>query len=77
LINWGILPFIINDETAFGNDSFIFIPGIAKAVREKEAAIACYVLGEKTAEITATLGELTDNERQILLDGCLINHYAR
>jgi aconitate hydratase len=78
LINWGLLPFVINSETAFSNDSFIFIPGLAKAVREKETAIACYVLGEKIAKITATLGaELTDNERHILLDGCLINHYAR
>jgi len=74
------LPFIITDETAIQNDGFVFIPGIAKAVREKAEAITCYVLGEKVIEMNAAfgaaLGGLTDNERRILLDGCLINHYA-
>jgi len=76
LINWGILPFVITDEKAFALDDFVFFPGIAKAVREKAGTIKGYVLGDDT-EIAATLGELTDDERQILLDGCLINHYGR
>jgi aconitate hydratase len=75
LINWGILPFIITDETALGLNYWIFLPNIQKQVREKAAIIKGYVLGDKPAEITVTLGELTDTERQILLDGCLINHY--
>jgi len=44
-------------------------------VKEKAAAIKGYVLGDKPSEIAVTLGELTDTERQILLDGCLINYY--
>jgi len=75
LINWGILPFIITDETALGLDSWIFLPNIQKQVREKAQTINGYVLGGKPSEITVTLGELTDTERQILLDGCLINYY--
>jgi aconitate hydratase len=75
LINWGILPFILADETALSLESWIFIPNIQKQVREKAANIKGYVLGEKPSEITVTLGELTDTERQILLDGCLINYY--
>ncbi|MDR2576363.1 MAG: hydratase [Treponema sp.] len=76
LINWGILPFIITDETAFSLNSWIFIPNIQKQVREKAANIKAYVLGDKPSEINVTLGGLTDTERQILLDGCLINYYA-
>jgi len=76
LINWGILPFVITDEKAIGPGSFIFFPNIKKAVREKTETIRGYVLGDKITEITATLGELTDAERQILIDGCLINYYA-
>ncbi|MCL2271164.1 MAG: hydratase, partial [Treponema sp.] len=77
LINWGVLPFVIADETVFNTGSFIFFPGIAKAVREKADSIQGYMLGEQATEITVTLGELTDAERQILIDGCLINHYAQ
>jgi len=77
LINWGILPFLFTDESAFSNGDYIFFPGIKSAVQEKKERITGYVLGEKTGEISATLGELTDAERQILVDGCLINYYAR
>jgi len=76
LINWGILPFVIADEKAFALEDFVFFPGIAKAIREKAGTVKGYVLGENR-EVTASLGELTDDERQILLDGCLINHYGR
>jgi len=77
LINWGILPFLITNESAFSNGDYIFFPDIKKAVREKADKINGFVLGENTSEITATLGELTDAEREILIDGCLINFYAR
>jgi aconitate hydratase len=75
LINWGILPFIITDEKAINLNSWIFIPNIQKQVKEKARIIKGYVLGGKPSEITVTLGELTDSERQILIDGCLINYY--
>jgi len=76
LINWGILPFLVTDESAFGLNSFIFFPNIKKAVQEKTEQIKGYVLGDSVTEIKAALGELTDAERQILIDGCLINYYA-
>ena len=76
LINWGILPFVINDEKALSIDSYVFFPKIKTAVREKTAVITGYVLGDKAAQIKASLGELTDSERKILIDGCLINFYA-
>ena len=77
LINWGILPFLVTDENAFANGDYIFFPGIKKAALEKTENIKGYVLGESAREITVTLGELTDTEREILIDGCLINFYAR
>jgi len=76
LINWGILPFLVTDEKTFSDGDYVFFPHIKKAVREKTEQIKGYVLGENTGEITVTLGELTNNERQILIDGCLINYYA-
>jgi len=76
LINWGILPFLITDETAFSNGDYIFFPGIKSAVQEKKETIPGHVLGETVKEIKTALGGLTDPERQILIDGCLINYYA-
>jgi aconitate hydratase len=76
LINWGILPFLVTDEKAFANGDYIFFPGLKKAVQEKADKIHGFVLGEKVVEIAVALGELTDAERQILIDGCLINYYA-
>jgi aconitate hydratase len=76
LINWGILPFLVAGENIFKLNSFIFFPGIKKAVQDKSEQITGYVLGDTITEITAALGELTDAERQILIEGCLINYYA-
>ena len=74
LINWGMLPFIISEELPFANGDFIFIPGIADAVKNKTEEIKAYVVNKDMKEFTLTLGQLTDNEREIILQGCLINY---
>ncbi|MCR5452343.1 MAG: hydratase [Lachnospiraceae bacterium] len=77
LINWGMLPFLIEDgELPFANGDYIFVPGIKAAVSDKTENIKAYVVKpEGLKEFTVTLGDLTDDERQIILDGCLINYY--
>ena len=76
LINWGMLPFLIKEgELPFGNLDYLFLPGIRKAVEESADAITAYVVGQgglKPFELR--LGELTQEERQIILKGCLINY---
>ncbi|MDE6949831.1 MAG: hydratase, partial [Lachnospiraceae bacterium] len=78
LINWGMLPFLIEEgELPFGNLDYLFIPGIRKAVEEKIEVIKAYQVDAESGtlkEFTLTLGELTDEERQIILKGCLINY---
>ena len=78
LINWGMLPFLIPEgELPFKNLDYLFVPGIKKAVEEKTEVIKAYVVDrEKEAlkEFELKLGELTNEERQIILDGCLINY---
>jgi aconitate hydratase len=76
LINWGILPFVVSDEKALRPGDYVFFPDIKKAVTEKTGGIRGFVFGGKTTEITVSLGELTGTERQILIDGCLINYYS-
>ena len=76
LINWGMLPFLIgNGELPFRNKDYLFIPVIKKAVEEKQKEIPAYVIKESgLTAFTLQLGELTDEERQIILKGCLINY---
>ena len=75
LINWGMLPFLIPvGDLPFKNGDYIFVPDVKKAVEEKADDIKAYVVGEELKEFTMTLGELTDDEREIILKGCLINY---
>ena len=76
LINWGMLPFLIKEgELPFANGDYLFFPQIRKAVEEKDDVIQGYVVGaEGLKEFEVALGELTDDEREIILKGCLINY---
>ena len=76
LINWGMLPFLIpSGDLPFKNGDYLFFPGIRKAVEEKADVIKGYtVKGDALKEFDVTLGELTDDEREIILKGCLINY---
>lgn len=76
LINWGMLPFLIPEgDLPFANGDYLFIPDVRKAVEEKWDSITAYKVGEELIPFTLTLGELTDDEREIILKGCLINYY--
>ena len=76
LINWGMLPFLIPDgELPFKNKDYIFVPQIRQAVEEKWDEIKAYAVGDELKEFTLKLGDLTDDEREIILKGCLINYY--
>ena len=78
LINWGMLPFITEEDheaLSFKNGDYIFVPDVRKAVEEKQDVIKAFVVGDELKEITLKLGDLTDNEREIILKGCLINYY--
>ena len=75
LINWGMLPFTFDGELPFENGDFIFIPEVAKGIAEKASKFKAYVVKDGSMkEFELTMGELTDNEREIILNGCLINY---
>ena len=77
LINWGMLPFLIKEgELPFTNGDYIFIPEVRKAVEERKTEFTAYVVKDNTLkEFTLNMGELTEDERTIILKGCLINYY--
>ncbi len=77
LINWGMLPFLIDEgDLPFTKGDYIFVPEIRKAIEEKATEIKAYVVSEnEMKEFTLKMGELTEDERTIILKGCLINYY--
>ena len=76
LINWGMLPFTIEKgDLPFENKDYLFIPGIRKAVEDKLHDIPAYVVNKNMKPVMLKLGDLTDDEREIILKGCLINYY--
>ncbi len=76
LINWGMLPFLIGEgELPFQNLDYLFFPGIREAVAQKKDAFTAYVVRDgKLYPFGLRLGDLTDDERSIILKGCLINY---
>ena len=79
LINWGMLPFLIPaGDLPFSNGDYLFFPQVRKAVADKVDSITGYVVkADGLKEFQVTLGELTDDEREIILKGCLINYNRR
>ena len=77
LINWGMLPFLIPEgELPFRNGDYLFVPEIREAIEQKKTEIDAFVVKDgKLVPFTLQMGELTEDERTIILKGCLINYY--
>ena len=77
LINWGMLPFLIPEgELPFQNGDYLFVPEIREAIEQKKTEINAFVVKDgKLVPFTLQMGELTEDERTIILKGCLINYY--
>lgn len=76
LINWGMLPFLFeNDHLPFENGDYIFIKDIKNTIINKEDIVKAYVVNKDMKEFELKTGSLTDDERDIIVKGCLINYY--
>ena len=76
-INWGITPFLVEDPSVFALGDYVFIPGLRQAVLEGADSITAYAVKEDSSVLPfpVSIGALTDAERHIIADGCLINYY--
>jgi aconitate hydratase len=74
-INWGILPFVTEEGDSLPKNCWVFIKDIRKAVQGDGNLKACVIQGDTLQEVNLSLGSLTEGEKDILLDGCLINYY--
>jgi aconitate hydratase len=75
LINWGMLPFLYDGDLPFENGDYIFIKDIKEAIENNRSEIKAYVVNKDMKEFTMQMPKLTDDERKIILKGCLINYY--
>lgn len=78
VINWGMLPFLLDEEPSFEIGDFIYIPGVRKALEGDMQHIPAYVIkneeGNPIHEINLHIAEMTDEEKEIVKAGCLINY---
>ena len=76
-INWGMAPLLVEDESAYALGDWVFVPGIRKAILEGTKSFGAFVVKADgtVVKTTVSTGDLTDDERQIIADGCLINYY--
>jgi aconitate hydratase len=75
LINWGMIPFILKDGPLFGNEDHIFIPNLREAITLGQSSVKAYVISDTLKVFELGIGEMTEEERQVILAGCLINYY--
>jgi aconitate hydratase len=77
LINWGMLPFIIDEGALpFENLDYLFVPNIQSAIREGKTEFDAYVIKNgELKKFQLKMAELTPDEKDIILKGCLINYY--
>ena len=79
-INWGILPFTLDEGTPFDYDSgdCVFVPGIRQAVEQGREDIPAKVICRDGSvhDLLLHVKGLTQDEKEIILDGCLMNYYA-
>ncbi|MBP5250485.1 MAG: hydratase, partial [Lachnospiraceae bacterium] len=75
LINWGMIPFLFDSEADFEVGDYLFVKDIKDAIVNKRSEIKAYIVNKDNREITLKIGELTDDEREIIVKGCLINYY--
>ena len=76
-INWGMLPFLLDTPNVLDNGDYVFLPGVRKALLEAADVLEAVAVKPDggIVKFTVRLGAMTDAERQILADGCLINYY--
>ena len=74
LINWGMVPFILNGPADFSEDDYIFVPDIKKALNTVMKKITAFIIGDKTRKLSLAIEPLTEEEKEIIRCGSLINY---
>jgi aconitate hydratase len=73
LMNWGMIPFLLQGQPPFQNGDYIYVPNIREAVLSGQSTVPAYVISDEVKKFELQIGEMTKDERQIIAEGCLIN----
>ncbi len=76
-INWGMTPFLVENPEVFQLGDYIFVPDVRAHVLANDASFDAYAVKPDgtVTKFSVSTGVLTEPERQIIADGCLINYY--
>jgi len=74
VMNWGMLPFLLDAEPDFEVGDYIFVPNIKSHLRGDMSKIPAYIIGNDIKEISLNIAEMTDAEKSIVEAGSLINY---
>ncbi len=74
-INWGILPFIVDEKEQFELGEKVYVKGIKALLESDKEEIEATIIGQNNRTVTLKLPNLSASEREILLAGGLINYY--
>ena len=74
VMNWGMIPFLMDGEPEFEVGDYIYVPGIRKILDGDMSHIPAYIIRDSIKEITLKIADMTPEEREIVKAGCLINY---
>ena len=74
VMNWGMIPFLMDGEPEFEVGDYIYVPGIRKILDGDMSHIPAYIIRDSVKEITLKIADMTPEEREIVKAGCLINY---
>lgn len=75
LINWGMIPFVLDGTEPFEKEDYLFVKDVKDAIVNHKSEVQAYIVGKEMKPFTLKIGELTEDEREIINKGCLINYY--
>lgn len=75
LINWGMIPFLLDGTEPFEKEDYLYIKDVKAAIVNKKSEVQAYIVGKEMKPFTLKIGDLTEDEREIIVKGCLINYY--
>ena len=73
LMNWGMIPFLLDEVPVFEVDDYIYVPNIKNILDGDMTKIPAYVIGKEVKEFNLHIADMTPDERKIVKAGCLIN----
>ena len=74
VMNWGMLPFVLDGEPDFEVGDYIFVPDIRNKLDTSLNSIEAYIIKDGIKKIKLHIQDMTNEEKEIVKAGSLINY---